>query len=162
MKKHTLLAIIAATLLAGCSCLFPGHERAPDSTKPRVFVVNGKQVVVSPEPLTFTPSQGKVEITWRLPKEASYTFAENGIVIDGRLVPQSPGEIESDKKRLGKDALIYVLEKQDEIINCRRAENDPKQFSCTNLNSRRAAYKYTIRVLDGAKPLVPLDPWIIN
>jgi len=45
-------------------------------------------------------------------------------------------------------------------FQCRR-END-KTFTCQNRHTKAGHYKYTIRVLDGGKPLEPLDPFIYN
>jgi hypothetical protein len=89
---------------------------------------------VSPEPLIFRAGGGEVAIVWQLPRGATYRFPDNGIVIDGR---------------------------QEEIVRC-GPRNEGLEFSCVNLRSKPGKYKYTIRVLDGTKPLQPLDPTIEN
>lgn len=157
MKKSALISISSAILLGGCAHHRPDHDKALDPSRPRVFVVDGRQIVVSPDPLVFPYKQGKVEITWVLPKESPYTFPVNGgIEIEGRLASQ---KIEQTAN--GGKTIVYVLERQNDITACRRI--DPKEFSCTYVipESKRWKYKYTIRVEGGNTKLEPLDPWII-
>jgi hypothetical protein len=138
MRTRTFVAALSTLLLAACAH-HPhgpgeGYGRVPDATRPQVAVVAGQHVVVSPEPLVFPSGGGEVVIIWQLPRGASYRFPENGIVIDG---------------------------KQEEIIRC-SPRNDGLEFSCLNRHTKPGKYKYTIRVLDGSKPLEPLDPFIAN
>jgi hypothetical protein len=138
MRTRTFIAALSTLLLAACAHHFHGHGgrygAGPDPARPQVFVVSGQHVVVSPEPLVFPSGGSEVTIVWQLPRGGSFRFPENGIVIDGA---------------------------QEEIVRCApRAEG--LEFSCLNRHTRPGKYKYTIRVLDGSKPLAPLDPYIVN
>jgi len=145
--RRTLAAALAALLLAGCSITInhpPGHgmhgggpggpRTTPDPANPQVRVFNGR-VRVDQEVLRFTQPRTEVLITWRLPPDGPYRFAANGIQFDKRA--------------------------EGEIVRCRLGER-PTEFSCLNLNTRRDFHKYDVRVLDGDKPLDPLDPFVIN
>jgi hypothetical protein len=134
MKRDVLLAIVCALLVAGCAYKRVSKDGAPDPTRPEVFVVAGRAIVVSPEPLVFTPNQRDVTITWRLPKDSPYTFPQDGIVI------KAP---------------------EGEFVRCAPSSNG-KEFSCLNRHTKFGKYPYVIKVLDGGKPLDALDPFVLN
>jgi hypothetical protein len=137
---------LATLLLAGCAHHHrhhpgPGDTRAqPDPVNPRVMVYDG-QVSVDLEPLYFNRKAGKVTITWRLPADGPYAFADNGITIE-------PGDRETSQEMVGKE------------FQCQRVQ--ATAFACVNHNTRKARFKYTVRVTDGGKALPPLDPVIVN
>lgn len=138
---------LATLLLAGCAHHHRMHgdhhggaKAQPDPTNPRVMVYDG-QVSVDLEPLYFNRKAGKVTITWRLPADGPYSFADNGIVIE-------PGDRETTPDMVAKE------------FQCQRVQ--PTVFACVNQNTRKARYKYTVRVNEGAKALPPLDPAIVN
>ncbi len=156
----TLAAALAALLLAGCSITIhhpPGHgmhggghaggmhggmhsgmhggpRMAADPANPRVLVMGG-QVRVDQEVLRFTTPRQEVLITWRLPADGPYRFAPDGVRFEARA--------------------------DGEIVRCGLGAK-PTEFSCLNRNTRREFYKYDVRVLDGDKPLPPLDPFVAN
>lgn len=162
MRKLSLIVAACALSLTGCGLfLVP-----PDSDDPKVLVVDGRLTVVNSEPLTFH-KRGQVTITWRLPQFSRYTFAEDGIVIEGRLVsqtprePKGPGQPRDSRAPLLVQQTIVLDKNQIQIVDCNRGKN-PKEFSCVNRNTEPGKYKYTIRVMDGSTQLEPLDPWIMN
>ncbi len=122
----------AATLTIGL-CGCASPFTGPNPANPMVTVVSGRYIVVDQEPIVVPKGARDFTITWELPRATAYTFSEDGIVIaDGR----------------------------DEF-KCNR-EAGRTRFTCVNRNSRPGRYKYTIKVMDGDKPLPPLDPIIIN
>jgi hypothetical protein len=77
-KKSLALAAAAAVLLSACA-----HHRMAgtppfDPENPRVYVIDGKQIVVDQEPIFIRKKD--VTIVWQLPQE--YTFPSDGIVIE--------------------------------------------------------------------------------
>ena len=140
MRTRTLIAALSTLLLASCAHHYQHHgpggryAAVPNPAYPQVSVVGGRHVVVSPEPLVFLRGGGEVVITWQLPRGSTYRFPENGIVVEG---------------------------KQDEIVRC-GVRSEGLEFSCLNRHTRAGKYKYTIRVLDGSRPLEPLDPTSYN
>lgn len=133
MKRVLLIGVAAATILSGCGLLRKAVDTMLDPSKPAVAVVDGK-IEVRPDPLVFEPDAVNVIITWTLPTESALTFSREGIVFEG---------------------------KQDEIVRCALGE-DPKVFTCLNRHTKPGEYKYTVRLLDGGKPLAPLDPTVRN
>jgi hypothetical protein len=51
-----------------------------------------------------------------------------------------------------------TIEKAGDQFRC--AREGEQTFVCQNVTTRPGHYKYTIRVLEGGKPLEPLDPFI--
>lgn len=157
-KKWNLIAAFSALLvLAGCATSSGAPPPLEVRSRPQVDVRNGR-IVVAPEILSFFSDEREVLIVWQLPKDSRFRFAskdsiarEDGIVIEGRLAEQV--------QREGRDSI--PLEKQDEIVRC-SARNGGLEFACLNRHTRSGIYKYTIRVLDGTRPLPPLDPWVVN
>ena len=132
MKTSALVAVALTFGLTGCV----HHMRAeskPDPFNPNVSVVEGKYIVVNQEPIIIPRNDKDKTITWNLPKDSPYSFPADGIVIDNA----------------------------GEEFKCHLGE-DKKKFACKNKNSKPGKYKYTVKVMDGAKPLEPLDPVIVN
>jgi hypothetical protein len=100
----------------------------------------GTTITVQPDPIQVRRAQGAVVIRWELPAGADYVFDPQGIVING--------------ERVGGQ-----LRPQDQIAHC---GGGPRQVTCTNRNSRRGEYKYTVRLLDANRRLVEKDPVIVN
>jgi len=132
MKNSALVAVALAFGLTACAHHMP-RESKPDPFNPHVSVVDGKHIVVNQEPIIIPRNEKDKTITWNLPKDSSYSFPADGIVID----------------RAGDEFKCHLGE-------------DKKKFSCKNRNSKPGRYKYTIKVMDGGKPLEPLDPVIAN
>ena len=133
MKKTALVAVALTFGLSGCAHHHMRTESKPDPFNPHVSVVDGKYIVVNQEPIIIPRKDKDKTITWHLPKDTPYSFPADGIVID----------------------------KGDDEFKC-NVEADKKKFACKNKNSKPGKYKYTIKVMDGAKPLEPLDPIILN
>lgn len=135
-RRAQLLAIALVALgLGGCHHMYRGGGKSADPTQPKVAVVDGK-VTVDQVVLYFPPSQGPVTITWSLPSDGKLVFDERiGIVFEPRA--------------------------QDELVNCRRGENNPQVFTCVNRHSRKDAFRYDINVIDGGKRLTR-DPFVVN
>ena len=102
--------------------------------------MEGSTITVQPDPIRVSRAQGAVVIRWELPPNANYSFDPQGIVINGEKVGSQ-------------------LRPQDQIGHC---GGGPRQFTCTNSNSRRGTFKYTVRLLDANRQLVALDPEIVN
>jgi hypothetical protein len=139
MKRSVLVSTVCAALLLGCAYKqepYPSREtRKLDPTQPQVDVVENRVIVYSPEPLVFRPEQKNVTITWQLRKDSPFRFAQDGIKIEG-------GE--------------------GEFVNCGPSP-DGKEFSCVNLHTKRAKYRYYIKLLDSSgRALDPLDPSVVN
>jgi hypothetical protein len=136
MKKNLVFIATLAVVLAGCAHQHRGRGMpgyVPDPLSPQVFVVDGRGVAVNQEPIYIAPDRKDVRIVWSLPRGSNYTFPSDGIfVVEGR------GE-----------------------FNCSLGE-DKQQFACQFANSRPGKFKYNIKVLDGGKPLKPLDPSIVS
>ena len=97
-----------------------------------MFVVDGRGVGVNQEPIYIAPDKKNVTIVWSLPAGSNYTFPSDGIV-----VPEGRGE-----------------------FKC--ALRGKQQYACDFANTRPGKFKYNIKVLDGDKPLKPLDPSIMS
>ena len=104
-----------------------------DALNPRLFIVDGKQIVVNQEPIYVAKKIKDVRITWHAPVGTNYTFGKDGIVIDNA---------------------------GDEITDCRAAK-DGKSFSCLNKHTKPGKYKYTV-TLEGKPAIAPLDPVLVN
>lgn len=157
MKKPVLIvAALGALVLAGCACP-PWQFTPPPSNQPQVSVVEGKYVVVSPEPLVFKVDGKSEEIVWSLPKSSNFRFPPNGIVIEGQFI-----EVKEDQKQAARQTELkrFVVVPQTEIV-CPRQEGG-LTFKCTNYKKSKGTFKYTIRVKDGDKSLEPVDPMIAN
>jgi hypothetical protein len=139
MTLKSVVAILALASLSGAAA----------AQNPMVSW-DGKVIAVSPEPLRFGSAQQGVTIHWDLPKGAKYSFAKNGIVIDGEV----DAAARTDPARGGPPR------PQDQIINCK---GGPNAFTCVNKNERAGTFKYTINLVDpSGKPLPPKDPYIFN
>ena len=126
------ILIVAALALLLAGCK-PGQPSKPDPTKPQVVVTDGK-VTVDQETIEFAADQKDVTITWKLPK-GSFTFPQDGIAFDRSAA--------------------------EEIVKCQPG-NGNVEFTCLNRHTKPGKYKYTIKVLDGQKPLEPYDPFVFN
>lgn len=102
--------------------------------------MEGVAITVQPDPIEVKRAQGAVVIRWELPADASYSFDPQGIVINGEQVGGQ-------------------LRPQDQIVRC---GGGPRFVTCTNSNSRRGTFKYTVRLLDANRRLVEKDPLIVN
>lgn len=109
------------------------NRTAPNPLSVYLSIADGKQIVVSQEPIYFPKNLKKVVVTWYAPENSNYTFGADGIVI---------------------------LDKGDEFVDCRPSV-DGKSFSCLNMHNKRGNYKYTIK-LNGTPAIDPLDPIIAN
>lgn len=98
-----------------------------------VTVVNGK-ISTSPEPIPVKKNQNR--IVWTL-EGAGYTFAGNGIVIQGG---------------------------GNEYGNCERKTSGKKeQFICKKLKHvDLKKYKYDVNLIDPSGKVVNFDPYIVN
>lgn len=150
MYKRLLIAALLAVLLAGCAHRHHrGDDKVVNQTNPQISVGADGRIDV-PYALIYL-GRREVTVTWRLSPDSKYRFADNGIVIEGVLVDQV---IRGDK-------VSVVLDRQDEIVNCRRGANG-LEFSCLNRHTKPGYYKYTIRLVgDSQKPLT-LDPGMLN
>lgn len=142
MNKHLIALLGVALLLGGCASQ---HARYHGSARPVVDVSGDGVKAVRPEPLRFRQGQGAVVIIWRLGADG-YSFAPNGIVIDGEL-DRPRGKLKS------RD--------QNEIVDCRPLA-EGRQFQCIYRNTRPGAFKYSVNVLRDGKALAPFDPEITN
>lgn len=133
MKKRTFVATLAAAAM-----LFGSNALAQPVTA-RV-TMEGTTITVQPDPIQVSRAQGAVVIRWELPANANYSFDPQGIVINGELVNGQ-------------------LRPQDQIVRC---GGGPRHVTCTNSNSRRGIFKYTVRLLDANRRLVEKDPQIVN
>jgi hypothetical protein len=131
--KHCFVAI--ATFVASLL----GSPALAQPVTARV-TMEGTTIAVQPDPIRVTRAQGAVVIRWELPADANYSFDPQGIVING--------------ERVGSQ-----LRPQDQIAHC---GGGPKHITCTNRNSRRGTFKYTVRLLDANRRLVEKDPDIVN
>jgi hypothetical protein len=131
---HRILAAAAAT----AALLATAIAQAQPVTA--LVTMDGTAILVKPDPIEVRRARGAVVIQWDLPRDANYRFDPRGIVIDGE---QTPGG----------------LRPQDQIVNC---GGGPRRITCTNHNSKRGQFKYTIRLLDANQRLVEQDPQIFN
>jgi hypothetical protein len=132
MKKSVLVTTASALMLTACACN-PPDVRNTNPHYPSVSVVDGKYIVVDPDPLYFPKEAQNVKITWQLPTDSKYTFPRDGIVI--------------------KDA-------GDEFPDCHPEQNGLR-FACMNKHTKPGRYKYTIKV-EGLPAVPPLDPIVAN
>lgn len=132
MKRYLIATAAAVTLLAGAAA----------SAQPVTARVSmeGSTITVQPDPIRVAKAQGAVVIRWELPANANYSFDPQGIVING--------------ERVGGQ-----LRPQDQIAHC---GGGPRHITCTNSNSRRGTFKYTVRLLDANRRLIEKDPEIVN
>lgn len=158
MKKTVpIVALLGSLTLAGCAC--PLFFVPPPPNSPVVSVVDGKYVVVSPEPLVFRADGKAEEIVWSLPRTSNFRFPANGITIEGQLVEVPVRDSASQAAR--QPALKRFEVVQQSEIEC------PKQdggltFRCVNSKKTKGVFKYTIRVKDGANELPARDPTVVN
>jgi hypothetical protein len=94
--------------------------------------LDGTNIGVQPERIEVRRGRGAVVIRWELPSGADYRFDPQGIVINTG---------------------------QDQIGGC---GGGPRHITCTNRNSRRGEFKYTVRLLDQNQRLIEKDPFIVN
>ena len=132
MKKSVLVATVSALVLTACASNMR-VVRTPDPHYPNVTIAGGKYIVVNQEPIVIPNNEKDTWITWQLPVDSTYSFPADGIVI-ANAGDEFKCNLEADKKR----------------------------FACKDKNSKSGKYKYTIKVIDGSKPLEPLDPFIMN
>ena len=150
MNTKLLTAVLFAVLMAGCAQHHHrGDHKSANNTMPQVSVVSGRIVV--PSVLVFTRPTA-VTVTWQLPADSKSRFAENGIVIEGKLIDEV---IRGDKVSVVLDA------RQTEIADCRRSK-DGLEFSCLNRYTQPGIYKYTIRFIDESGKPLSIDPTIVN
>ena len=151
MNKKLLAAVLFVVLLAGCS---HHHRRGDDKylnpTTPQVLV-EGSRIVV-PNALVFLRGEPAVTITWQLPRDSKARFAENGIVIEGRI---------TDELLRGEKVSVVLDPRQTEIVDCRRSK-DGLEFTCLNKHTQPGSYKYTIRLIDESQKQIALDPAVVN
>lgn len=164
MRTRFVITVLGVSLLAGCAMHSRDHaaaqgvHRGAALNQQPMVTVKGGIVSVGPEPLVFLKDEREQRITWRLPRGLS--FADRGIVIEGRLLDPATGQ----PLRPGQDALkndrVPIDPGQQEIVDCKPAA-DRQSYSCLNRNTRPGVFRYTIRVLADGKLLV-WDPAIMN
>lgn len=132
MKRHFVAIAAIVTSLLGSTVL-----AQPVTAR---VTMEGTTISVQPNPIQVRKAQGAVVIRWELPANANYSFDPQGIAINGELVRGQ-------------------LRPQDQIAHC---GGGPRHVTCTNSNSRRGTFKYTVRLLDVNRRLVQLDPEIVN
>lgn len=142
MKRLLLAAVLCLAALSGCDT-FRGFLGMATHDKPTVHVVNN-QITVEPDPLRFSRDQRNVTIIWRLEDGSPFTFATDGIRIDGEVKPGMPPD-----------------PRQTEIVEGRRTA-DGRQFVFLNRNSRPGTYKYTVRLVGPGGQTIEKDPSIVN
>lgn len=132
---RTLLATFLCTVaLASCQSLQDYRTKVRfNPAKPQVFLV-GNYLAVSPEPLIFLKDQRDVTITWQLPRGSNLRFPRDGIVFERKA--------------------------EGEIVDCKPSA-DGLEFTCLNRHTRSGKYQYTIKVMDGQRPIV-VDPYVMN
>ena len=151
MNKKLLIAALFAVLLAGCAHHDRrGGDKEVNATTPQVSVVDGR--VVAPAALVYLRGQPAVTITWQLPRDAKVRFAENGIVIEGRLLNEV---LRGDKPSVVLDP------RQNDIVDCKRGR-EGLEFSCLNKHTQPGIFKYTIRLIDESQKQLVLDPAVVN
>ena len=102
--------------------------------------LTGTTITVQPDPIEVKRARGAVVIRWELPPNVNYSFDPQGIVVEGQQVGNQ-------------------LRPQDQIGGC---GGGPRHVTCTNANSRRGTFKYTVRLLDANGRLIERDPLIVN
>lgn len=149
--KKLLVAALCTALLAGCSIFSPRESgKTVNQTTPQVSV-SPEGAISAPYALIYLGRQ-PVTITWQLPADSKFRFADNGIFIEGRVADEV----------LRGEKVSVVLARQNEITNCRPGKGG-LEYSCDNKHSQAGYYKYTISVIDQqTKKLTKLDPGIMN
>lgn len=132
MKKTLLVAAVTGLMLSACAS-HHGHIGNADPLNTHVSILDGKQIVVSQEPIFFAKGMKDVRVTWHVSPDSKYTFGKDGIV---------------------------VADAREEIVDCRAAP-DGMSFSCLNRHTKAGKYKYTVK-LDGTPAVAPLDPTMVN
>ena len=134
MRTTMLLAAVCAAALSACAVRPVGPLGVPfDPERPRVYVVEGKQIVVDQEPI-YVNRKGAT-IVWELPTDQKLTFPPDGIVIKAER-----GEFDCR------------VDERPTRFSCRWVDAKPRTF-----------YKYTIKVLvDGKETVRPLDPFMFG
>lgn len=132
MKRYLVATVTAVAVLMGSSAF-----AQPVTAR---VTMEGTTIAVQPDPIRVTKAQGAVVIRWELPTDANYSFDPQGIVINGEQVGGQ-------------------LRPQDQIAHC---GGGPRHITCTNSNSRRGTFKYTVRLLDANRRLIEKDPEIVN
>jgi hypothetical protein len=151
MNKKLLLLVLGTLVLGACSTQPRTDPRALDQSTPQVGLVDGRIVV--PLSLVYSAGQPNGKITWQLALGSKATFAENGIVIEGRVTDELIRG--NNRDAIGLDP------KQTEITNCSRSK-DGLEFSCVNRHSQPGVYKYTIRLVDETRKSYVFDPFVVN
>ncbi len=124
-------------VLAAASLAWHAASAQPIAAR---VTLTGTTVAVQPDPIEVKRARGAVVIRWELPPDANYSFDPNGIEING--------------ERVGGQ-----LRPQNQIGNC---GGGPKHMTCSNANSRKGTFKYTVRLRDANGRLVEHDPFIVN
>lgn len=140
------LAVSGCTVITGQGGRLPDDQgfdpavvRAPRPTLPNVFVMNG-HLVVDQEPIRlwlrdYDKETKTVKIAWALAANSDAQWPDPRVAI----------------------AFEPKLEPPCEVRGARR-----KVLVCTLPYKQKAAYKYTLRVLDDKVKPPPLDPNIVN
>lgn len=166
-KRFTLAAAALAVLvLSGCAIQIQQQEKQRVGSCPLACNrAEPRQPVVSIDPkggiglnssvLAFETGRGPYTITWRLDDSAKgYRFdPKAGIVIEGRLL---------DEMLRSGERKAVLLGAQDQIGDCRLADERGTSFTCVNRASSPGIFKYTIRLIDGQGRVVEKDPPILN
>jgi hypothetical protein len=169
MLRIRLGAAVVAIALAGCASVMPSHKSAaPDTSRPQVFVIDDRYLVVSSEPLLFRRAQGEVRIVWQLPAEGGFRFDEkDGVKIEGRITKVPAGtplrteSIAAQRQDKPLEVFTAIERKQDEIVDC-KVERGGLAFSCLNRNRGPGLYAYTLKVRTASGKTLVLDPLIMN
>ena len=132
MKKTLFVAAVTGLMLSACAS-HHAHMRNADPLNTLVSIADGKQIVVSQEPIYFAKGMKDVRVTWHVSPDSKYTFGKDGIV---------------------------VAEAREELVDCRAAP-DGMSFSCLNRHTKPGKYKYTV-TLNGTPAVAPLDPIMVN
>ena len=134
MNKTIVVVLASLLILAGCAHHRPSGTPPFDPENPRIYVINGKQLVVDQEPIYIASGKKDVRIVWQLP--TGYAF------------PRDSG---------------IVIEKSLDQFACRPDGENLTRFACVFKNSIRGTvrYKYTINAIEVAsKRSLSLDPYI--
>jgi len=131
-----IASLVGVLAIAGCAQMPAPSGSSPlpfDQTRPRVYVLHDKLIVVDQEPIYLRSKEAT--ITWELPQGGGLTFPRDGIVVSG----DRRGDF---KCSVGEGGL---------------------RVACTFMGSRSGeTYKYTIKVQRDGKDLPPLDPSMIS
>jgi hypothetical protein len=161
MKKVLFVSALCAAMLGGCeSPKPPPSVFSPaklDPTKPQVDVRDG-YVVVAPEPLVFKRTDTPVDVVWELPAGSKFRFAlARGIQPEGKIL--TTAQTTAGTLPL-KTITIDPNETADVVC---KVLKDGLAYTCKIDRAKQGQFKYTIRLLEGDKPIDPLDPsWIVH